>query len=95
MKRSTIQLVENGTHKNNIHELYLTKPVQIDDQDFIGILQPDFESSRLVVFYQKTSGPQNFLLTEGDTEYQRSIVAVSSFKNSSENDYPLLSVSVG
>ena len=76
---------------DNIHELYLDPPLQVEQEDFIGLFQPEIQSSLLAILYQKTSGPRN-LLVASNIDPQQQPYAVSGVDDCDENDYPVITV---
>ena len=67
---------------NNLFGYNLSSsPVQVEEEDFLTIFQPQRNKSNLILYQQEFNGPENY-----NSNY--SIITT-------KNDYPLVSISVG
>ena len=80
---SSYSLVYNNANDpstTNLRWYNLSQPIQVQNGDVLGIYQPYFLDSDLILYYQENSGPLNHD-ENGNIEY--------------DNDYPLVSVIFG
>ena len=87
----------NSTENENVYTYFPNPPLEIQEGDILGVFQPRWSDSPLVIYYQEGSGPFNYGNRGGggsggvDDPYTSFIIDFPL----DQNDYPLVSVILG
>ena len=85
-------LIPNEIGNSNVHEYTPDPPLMFQDGDILGVYQPRFSQSQLIVYYQDNTGPVNYRQS-GFVDNPLSSFTYSGTP-ANEYDYPLVSVEV-
>ena len=78
----------NTTDDLNVYEYIPNSPLEFQTNDFLGLYQPRFSDTKVVVYYQSGGGPRNF------RSNQDSPLTNMSASGGGGNDLPLVAVEV-
>ena len=82
-------LLNHGVSNNSVIEYTLASPLKFHDEDILGIFQPQADHSKIMVYYQDGTGPENYVY---DRDAAMSLATLSDEFFS--EDYPLVTVEV-
>ena len=91
VKQNFSQVIFNKTNSTNVHEFYLTNPIEFNEGDVFGLYQPD--NNELVLFAQRNSGPNNYRVDANIDQASTSLV-LSELRLEWGNDFPLVSLEI-
>ena len=83
-------LTPNETSDSNVHEYYPVTPLEFLEGDILGVYTPNSNNTRLVVYYQENTGPENYRRTNIIPPAPSTFTLRSVFKH----DYPLVTVEI-
>ena len=81
-------LLPFSTLVSNVAEYTLSTPLEFQEGDILGVYQPKYDKSALVVYYQERDGPANYEQGKNPP----STVTLSG--NPNDYDYPLVTVEI-
>ena len=84
-------LTPNATSDTNVHEYYPDPPLEFQEGDILGVYTPRKFDSRLRLYYQVDTGPENYEQTRIDPPAPTAFTLRST---NSQNDYPLVTVEI-
>ena len=93
VKRSFSQVIFNETNSTNIHEFYPANPIEFNEGDVFGIYQPNDKESEIVLFAQRNSGPNNYIV-DAFVDQSSSSLVLSELRLETINDFPLVSLEI-
>ena len=94
VKQTFSQVIANETKdSSNIHDFYLTSPIEFNEGDVFGLFQPDNTDSEIVLLAQRNSGPNNYRVDANIDQSSTSLV-LSELRLEGGNDFPLVSLEI-
>ena len=85
----------NTTDDLNVYEYIPNPPLEFQANDILGLYQPLISDTEVVVYYQTTDGPQNFVRFHQDSPLPTQSTTGRVYKEGGGyNDLPLVAVEV-
>ena len=93
IKHAFSQVIANETEPgSNVHEYFLTTPIEFMEGDVFGMFQPS--DANVALYSQRKSGPDNYLEDKNEDSPSNILVLSELRIDGGDNDYPLVSLEI-